>query len=253
MHGVITRLGALAILLGVAGPASAGYWEVVYDLTGSTTTTVVTAASSTDVDPVTGSFTIQYDGPQAGPVTGARLVAGNTNLDMYQNPGPFVLTGDINTVLAPPPGGVVGGISGATLNGLSGIPNAVTGFIHCYDGFQPCSAAGYTNTTPTPQTPPSSTPMKLGNFVFNGPVGAASATKFTSTGVLVTIPPSTAAPYTVSLTTVYVGQEISRVWNAGSAVPAVSQAGRIGLGLFLGLAGASILALHRGRRAGRAG
>lgn len=253
MHGVITLLGALTIVLGVAGPASAGYWQVVYDLTGSTTTTVVTAASSTDVDPVTGRFTIQYDGPQAGPVTGARLVAGNTQLVMYQNPGPFVLTGTIDTILRPPMGGIAGGISGATLSGLSGIPNAVKGFIHCYDGFQPCSAAGYTNTTPMPQTPPSSVPIKLGNFVFNGPVGAPSATKFTSTGVVVTIPPTTTSPFTVSLTTVYVGQEISRIWNAGSAVPALSQAGRIGLGLCLGLAGASILALRRGRRAGPAG
>jgi hypothetical protein len=214
MRRLILLLGLLAIVLGVGGSASAGYWEVVYDLAGSTTTTVVTLANSTDVDPVTGSFTLQYDtvGTSTAPITGVRLVAGNTQMIMYQNPGPFILTGTLNTVLTPPGSGIPGTITGLTISGLSGIPNAVTGFIHCTDGFSPCSAAGYTHTTPKPQTPTVSVPMALGNLVFTASGTGApplTNTHFTSTGTLQVIPPSTTQPFTVSLTTVYVGQEVA--------------------------------------------
>ena len=37
MQRFICFLGALTILLGVGGSASAGYWEVQYDLAGSST------------------------------------------------------------------------------------------------------------------------------------------------------------------------------------------------------------------------
>jgi hypothetical protein len=215
MRRLIYLLGILAVVLGVGGSASAGYWEVVYDLAGSTTTTVVTAAASTDVDPVTGTFTLQYDtvGTSTAPITGVRLVAGNTQMIMYQNPGPFILTGTFNTVLSPPVSGIPGAITGLSISGFSGIPNSATGFIHCYDGFQACSAAGYTHTTPKPQTPTISEPMDLGKFVFTASgIGAPplTNTQFTSTGVLRTIPSGPGQPFTVSLTTVYMGQEISR-------------------------------------------
>jgi hypothetical protein len=204
----------MAFVVGVGGSAGAGYWEVVYDLAGSTTTTVVTAAASTDVDPVTGTFTLQYDtvGTSTTPITGVRLVAGNTNMSMYQNPGPFILTGSLNTVLTPPGTGIPGTITGATISGFSGIPNAVTGFIHCYDGFQQCSAAQYTHTTPKPMTPTVSVPLALGNLVFTPGSGAPPLvdTHFTSTGTTTTIPSGPGQPFSVVLTTVYVGQEISR-------------------------------------------
>jgi len=215
MRRLILLLGLMAFVLGIGGSAGAGYWEVVYDLAGSTNTTIVTAAASTDIDPITGSYTILYDTPgtATAPITGARLVAGNTHLSMSQNPGPFILTGSINTVLTPPTGGTVGTITGATLSGLSGIPNAVTGWIHCYDVFNPCSAAGYVNSGTVPMTPTASVPFAVGDLIFTGtgtaPVGNSD---FTSTGVTTTIPPTTGQPFTVSLITVYVGKEISRTF-----------------------------------------
>jgi hypothetical protein len=255
MRRIIRLLGVLAILLGVAGSASAGYWEVVYDLAGSTTTTIVTAAASTDVDQVTGSFTIQYDTPgtASAPITGARLVAGGTHMDLYNDVGVFLLTGSFNTPFTPPFGGVVGAISGVNLSGLSGIPNAATGYIQCFNGASTCTAAGYPVSTPIPQTATSPPPLNLGKLVFNNPVGAASATHFTSTGATQVVPPGPGQNFTVSLITVYVGQEISRTFSSVSTVPSVSEAGRVGLGLCLVLGGASVLVRRRGRRAGHAG
>ena len=76
-------------------------------------------------------------------------------------------------------------------------------------------------------------------FVFTGPVGNSD---FTSTGAPQTVPQT--PPVTV--TNVYVGKEISRTWVG--PVPAVSNAGRVGLGLALVLGGASVAVLRRGRR-----
>jgi len=243
MQRSILLLGALTVLLGVGGSASAGYWEVEYDLAGSTAQTIVTAAGTTDVDDVTGSFTIQYDTPGAAtaPITGARLVAGTTHLSMFQtNGGVFTLTGSTDTVLSPPlPNGIPGTIAGATLSGLSGITNSVTGFIHCYDGPILCSQVNFTNSVQVPQT--SLGPLDLGNLVFTGtgtaPVGNSD---FTSTGVTVLVPPPPppAPQFTVSLLTTYVGKEISRTF-----VPEPSG----WLQLAAGVAGLLVLARRRGR------
>jgi hypothetical protein len=247
MQRFISFFGALTILLGVGGSASAGYWEVVYDLTGSTTQTIITLLNTTDVDPVTGSFTLRYDvSTPSAPITGAGVVAGNTKLVMSQtNLGFFLLTGTVNTVLTPPPGGTPMVINPPNLTMTGSVPNAVTGFIHCYNGGFNCTAAGFTHTTTQPQTPPSSTPVKLGTFVFTGAVGNSD---FTGTGATLTVP----GPPVVKLVTTYVGKELSRSFHAPQ-VPAGSNATRIGLGLFLLLGGASGLALQRSRRTRQAG
>lgn len=215
MRRSLLLLSALTVLLGIGGTASAGYWSVVYDLAGSTTQTIVTAASLTDVDPVTGSFTIEYDTPGVAstPVTGARFVAGDQNLSMSQtNAGLFMLTGSINTVLTPTAGGEVGAIGASTITFPPIADSAVTGFIHCTNGAFNCTAAGFTNSVPTPQTPTGAGPfpVSLGALVFNNIFTAtvAATNSFTSTGVTVTVP--SVPP--VTLVTTYVGKEVSRTF-----------------------------------------
>lgn len=215
MQRSLLLLGALAVLLGIGGTANAGYWSVVYDLAGSTTTTIVPAASLTDIDPVTGSFTIEYDttGVASTPVTGARFVAGSQNLSMSQtNAGLFFLTGSINTVLTPTTGGEVGALNAPTITFPSIADSSVTGFIHCVNGAFNCTAAGFTNSVPTPQTPTGAGPfpVNLGKLVFNNIFTATvtATNSFTSTGVTVTVP--SVPP--VTLITTYVGKEISRTY-----------------------------------------
>ena len=246
MRRLTLLLGLLAIVLGVGGSATADYWEVKYDLTGSTSATITTALAATDIDPVTGSFTIQYDGPKAGPVTGARLKAGATQVIMSQTwIGLFTLTGTTDTVMSPPPPGASGVINppDLTLPTLATTSISISGFIHCYDNSLNCSGAGpFTETTPVDQV--TMGPWPPGKFVFTGAVGNSD---FTSTGAPQTVPQT--PPVTVINT--YVGKEISRTWVG--PVPAVSNAGRVGLGFSLVLGGASLLMLRRGRRTRHAG
>jgi hypothetical protein len=247
MRRLTLLLGLLAIVLSVGGSAGAGYWEVTYDLTGSTSTTVTTALGATMVDPVTGSFTIEYDGPKAGPVTGARLAAGATQVIMSQTwVGVFTLTGTTDTVMSPPPPGAAGVINppNLTLPSLATTSVSVSGFIHCYNGSLNCTSAGTAFVHSVPVAQVTLGPWPGQKFVFTGAVGNSD---FTSTGAPQTVPQT--PPVTVINT--YVGKEISRVWNQD--VPAVSNAGRVGLGLSLVLGGASLLMLRRGRRTRSAG
>jgi hypothetical protein len=241
-------LVTLTVLFGAAGSANAAYWKVIYDLQGSTVATIVSAVPSTDLDDVTGTFVIEYDTPgmDVGPITGARLTSGSTKLTMFQtNLGLFLLTGTTNTVLAPPePDGIIGNITGATITGFSGIPNAVTGGIHCTNGAFQCTAVNFTNTSPKPQTPTVSIPLALGNLVFAG-AGPGHGKTFTSTGVTQMI---TTGPTPVSLVSIYIGKEVSRVLIGGLQLPAMSDAGRYGLVLFLLLGGASFLVLRQSLR-----
>jgi len=242
MRRLTLLLGLLAIVLGVGGSATAGYWEVTYDLAGSTSTTITTAFSATMVDPVTGSFTIEYDGPKAGPVTGARLAAGATQVIMSQDwKGIFTLTGTTDTVMSPPPPGATGVINppNLTVPSLATTSVSVSGFIHCYNGSMNCTSAGSGFVESVPVVQVTLGPWPGQKFVFTGAVGNSD---FTSTGAPQTVPQ--VPPVTVINT--YVGKEISRVWNPD--VPAVSNAGRVGLGLSLVLGGASLLVLRRGRR-----
>jgi hypothetical protein len=251
MQRFISFLGALTVLLGVGGSASAGYWEVEYDLAGSTVQTIVTLVGTTDVDPLTGSFTIQYTNSLSTPsaaITGARLVAGAQQLVMFQtNLGLFLLTGTIDTVLNPPPGGTPGVINSPNLTLATVADSSVMGFIHCHNGAFNCTAANFTHTVPKPQTPtvPGPFPVNLGAFVFTGGVGTSD---FTGTGATQTVPGTPV----VTLVTTYVGKELSRTFHA-NGVPAGSNASRIALGLVLLLGGASGLALQRSRRTRQAG
>jgi hypothetical protein len=207
MHRIALLLGLLTVLLAVGGSARAGYWEVDYDLTGSTVVTIIPLLPTIppDTDPLTGTFTIQYDTPGTAttPITGARLVAGASQVIMSQTwGGLFLLTGTTDTTLLPPaPLGTTGMITGATLSGFTAVPTTVMGFIHCTDGTFPCAQANFTHSVPKPQV---ATPVNLGKFVFTGAVGTSD---FNSTGALLIV---TTGPAPVHITTTYVGKEISR-------------------------------------------
>jgi hypothetical protein len=250
MRRLISLLGALAIIVGVSGLANAGYWSVSYDLTGSTIFT--NAGGSTNIDPVVGTWRINYDGPYAGPVSGANMAAGRHKL-LQSNPagGLFLLTGVIDTTLLPD-GSEVNAVA-ATAITMGPVADArIRGFIHCYNGIFNCTAAGFTHTTQKPQTPPagSTNPVNIGKLQFTGVVGNSDFTSTPQTQVIPPNPPT--SPVTVTLISTYVGKEVSRYWITGE-VPAMSTGGLIGLGLFLLLGGTSTLALRRGRGIQRAG
>jgi hypothetical protein len=190
MHRIALLLGLLTVLLAVGGSARAGY----------------PALSIQETDPLTGTFTIQYDTPGTAttPITGARLVAGAYQVIMNQTWNQiFTLTGTTDTTLQPPaPLGTAGMITGATLSGFTNVPTTVMGSIHCTNNQFDCSVGGFTNSVPQPQL---ATPVDLGKFVFTGAVGTSD---FTSTGAQITV----SGPPPVEITTTYVGKEISRTF-----------------------------------------
>lgn len=248
MRQLISLLGTLAIVLGVSGLANAGFWEVSYDMTGSTVFT--SAGGTTNVDPITGNWKLQYDGPKAGPVTGAKAVAAKYTLHV-NNPsgGLFLLTGPTTTTWLPD-GNEVNTVNPTTIT-MGPIADAkIRGFLHCHNGIFNCTAAGFTHTTPKPQTPPASSvnPVLIGQLQFTGLAGNSD---FTSAPVVQTIPPTTTSPFTVTLISTYVGKEVSRYWISGD-VPAMSTGGKVGLGILLLLGGTSTLAFSRRRGIRRA-
>jgi hypothetical protein len=242
MRRLISLLGTLTILLGVSGSASGAYWEVTYDLTGSQLTTIVPTLG-TNVDPVTGTWTFQYDAnPRTGPLTGARMMSGD-NYTAFNQPIPnattptLTITGHAARTLLPPASGQPGTLTGATLV-VGTLPDeALTGYNHCTAAYPAiCVLAGFpgksTNVPLTPTATPN--PFPVPNMVFTS--GTAGVGAFTSTTKTVVAP-------SVTLKWIFKGSEISRVYHAD--VPAVSNGGLAALGLFLVVGAGATLRLRR--------
>jgi hypothetical protein len=213
----------LSLLL--AGSASAGYFEVVYDLTGSTMTT--TAAGWTDVDPITGTWTIRYGATAStAPLTSALLVAGNQYVAIDNRPfGIFTITGFADTDLNPATGGspTPGTLTGNTLN-LSVVTFADSvGYLHCYPNDFWCGLA--TLAPASVQHPQSQTgPFTIPPLIFATTAGFGN---FTGSRTMTTTVP--AAQMTFS----YVGTEISRIYVVPE--PATSSMAALGLAGLAGL------------------
>jgi len=231
MRRLISLLAALAIVLGVSGSASGSYWEVTYDLGlgGSFLTTQTPFGPK--VDPITGTFTLQYAGPMTGPITGARLVAGDPYTTFNQvYTGFFTITGFVSTTLLPPVGGTPGTINGADLT-LSVVADSnVTGFNHCTDTDTgaSCNLAAFVASVNNPLTVTTR---------FASAVGSGDFTSTTKTDV----------GGGVTVQWVFKGKEVSRVFQP-DGVPSVSKGGLIGLGLFMLLSATLTLAFRRARR-----
>jgi len=202
--GILFAIGAHAVL--VAGSASAGYIEAVYDLAGSTMST--TTLLGTNFDPLTGQFTIRYDATTASaPLTGARLMAGNTHVTLSQPSPPFLtLVGSTDVVLNPGPGGTPGTLAGATLNLAVVADSSTTGWLHCTGAAVFCGFAGLVPSVTSPITPTGAGPFPftLPPLIFGTTAGIGNFV-----GVQTTIVTS---PANATIVFTYVGQEISRVF-----------------------------------------
>jgi len=209
-------LWALLAFLLAGSAAQAGHWSAVYDLApGSNLQT--TNPGGVFNDPITGSMTIEYDAASSGaPLTGARLVTGQIDNMLNQNAGVILLTGSLMNMLSPGTGGTPGTLSGVALNLAVVANHTVSGFLHCTDAvggtLGACNAFfGTPSTNPIPQTGTGTFQLPTFNFAATAGVG-----NFTSTASVQT--PQTG----VTTSTVYVGQEVSRVWVAD--VPAMNPA-----------------------------
>jgi hypothetical protein len=206
----------LSLLL--ASSASAGYFEVVYDLSGSTLTT--TAAGWTDPDPITGTLTIRYGATAStAPLTSALLVAGNQHITIINQPfGLFTITGVTDTDFNPPTIGspTPGTLTGNTLNFAMVSVADTTGFLHCYSPFW-CGVVPMPASVPQPQS--TVAPFTFPAFVFTS--GIAGIGDFTGSRTMTTTAPA------ALLTFSYVGTEISRVFVVPE--PATSSMAALGL------------------------
>lgn len=217
----VLRLSGLALLLVVvAGTANAGYWKAVYDLApGSSNTTV--NPGGTFVDDIGGSLEVHYDAASSGaPITGARLVAGNTSGSISQPAGVLTVTGTNAVALSPPGGGTPGAV-GATIVTFAVITNSsTTGFIHCTEATPTASSLCPTFFSGVPASdniPQSSTgPFTFNPFTFTT---TAAVGDFTSPPIVMTPLPG------VTTNTVYAGREISRVWVDVVGAPTMGLAG----------------------------
>jgi hypothetical protein len=237
-------LTVLGVTLAVAGAASAGYWEVVYDLEGSEMTT--DAGLGVKSDPVTGTFTLAFDTPDGATITGARILAGETDTDVDQIYTDFFhLVGapDPVTTLLPPTGGTPGTISGATFTPDIVADSNSTGGNHCTDalGGAGCQLAGFVISVTKPITPtvPHPWTFVVPKLQFTGAFGESDWTSTTKT--------DTASAGAVDLTWIYKGKEISRTY-VFDPIPAMSNGALTGLAALLLLGGTWTLALRGKRR-----
>jgi hypothetical protein len=241
MRRLISLLAALAIVLGVSGSASGSYWEVTYDLGlgGSFLTTQTPFGPK--VSPITGTFTLQYAGPMTGPISGARLVAGDPYTTFNQvYTGFFTITGHVSTTLLPPVGGTPGTISGADLTLAVVADSNLTGFNHCTDtdSGASCVLAAFVASFNNPLTVTTSpNPWPVPKLQFASAVGSGDFTSTMKTDV----------GGGVTQQWIFKGKEVSRVFHP-DGVPSVSKGGLVGLGLFMLLSATSALVYRRARR-----
>ena len=243
------RVGLLFAVLGLglflAGTATAGHIEVVYDLTGSTMTTTALGGSVTNIDPISGTIEMWYNTGSVvstgAPLLGAKLMGGNTHVTISQTGiGTMVVTGSSNTVMLPGPGGlpfVTIGVPGLLVPTGAVPDSAVTGFIHCNGSPTLCGLAGFPfPSIPLPQTPtgPGPFPAAVAPLMFYGGVWGSGG--FASGALTIT----RTSPSPLTLVYHYVGTEISRI-----AVPEPGSFMLFALA-FGGLAGAGVFARRRG-------
>ncbi len=254
MRRLDSLFGILAIVLlsaSLAGSASAGYWEVVYDLAPGSTLVTKDPLGSLHTDPITGTLTVRYNAAtQSAPLTSAKLIAGHTNVQIYQPRFFFVWTGSTDVNLIPQVGGTPGVLNGATLTFGVVANSSTTGFLHCNENLTTggqtgnCFLAGMVHTLPFPQTPtgPGPFPHPLPKLVFAPTAGVGG---FTSTVNTQTVYRGAS---TDTLYTTFVGREINRVWT--EPVPSISSGGLALLGGLLFAIAAGGLAVQHRRRAG---
>jgi hypothetical protein len=234
----------LAIVLlsaSLAGPASAGYWDVQYDLAPGSFLETMDPTGSNHIDLLTGTLTVRYDAAtQSAPLSSAKLVAGHTNVQIYQPRIFFLWTGSTDMNLIPTVGGTPGTLSGASLTFGVVVDSSTTGFRHCNENVTApgqtanCLLAGMTHSVPSPQTPtgPGPFPQSFPKFVFAATAGVGG---FTSTVGTQTLWSCTGI---VTLHITYVGREVSRVWYGPTPLPSISFGGLALLaGLVLGIVG----------------
>ncbi len=216
------RVLVLSLLsLALAGSAHAGYWDVTYDLAGSSATT--TNPGGIFVDPITGTLTIRYEAASSGaPLVAGRLVAGTISNTISQPAGLLTVTGNNNNTLLPGPNGALGVLSGTTMDLAVVADHDLTGTLHCSDPgggtAGNCAAffSGVPASTPMPQS--AQGPFSLPNFNFTG--STAGVGDFTGD-------PQTTSPLPlVTIVTNYTGAEVSRTWvNGPSRVPVFGAGG----------------------------
>jgi hypothetical protein len=239
MQKIFTLLSTLALALLISGTATAGYYEVVYDLAGSELTTSPPGGLPDQTDPITGSWTVRlYSATSGSPVTKAYLMSGDEVTTIDQDYTVFQLTGSSNVDLLPPNGATRINVAGAgTLAAFNVGNSAVTGSNHCTGSF--CAGAGFTASVPVPLTPTfSPVPAPRPELVFTTAVIGSG--DFTSAALT-----QTASAGAVTLTTIYKGSEISRsafMEPFPTGVPAMSGRGMLGLAAFLLVGGAVALA-----------
>ena len=164
-----------------AGVATAGYWEVQYDLAGSNArTTIINPADmsivNVDDDPITGTFVVQYEATSSvAPLIVGRLPSGNTHVAISQSvAGLLLISGVADTTLLPPVWGTYGSLAGQTMSLSIVADSSATGFTHCTGGA--CGLAGFTASVNNPLTPPGPGPFPVtfNPFVFTGVAGAGN-------------------------------------------------------------------------------
>ena len=107
-------LWIFAVLM-LATAASAGHWEVLYDLAPGSNLQTVNPGGVFN-DPVTGTPEIHYDAASTGaPLTGARLMAGQIDNTINQPAGVLTVTGANQNTLIPGAEGTPGTLSGVAL------------------------------------------------------------------------------------------------------------------------------------------
>ena len=211
----LTFASSVAWLCVTAGAATAGYWQVEYDLAGSNArTTIINPVDmsivNVDDDPITGTFFVQYEATSSvAPLIVGRLTSGDTHVSISQSVGGLLLiTGSTDTTLLPPVWGTYGSLAGQTMSLSIVADSSTTGFTHCTGGA--CGAAGFTASINNPLTPPGPGPFPVAfnPLVFTG-AGAGNG-DWTNGTVTTTI---ASGAFLNQQKVSYQGQEVQRVWQ----------------------------------------